>query len=498
MLIGTQMSEIGDRRWLLDVNQLNHPIGKKSGAIYRTQVGNSYMRALPPPLFYPVFYIVDELPCSPHSHFCQPSGTPKRCSYLHPQKPEIMTETLTTSSTKGTAGFSPDARWATGASFIFEKAASKETAGSITMAVPSDDYDSDEPSPNTTKLLLESHTSTDGSESPKPRWTRGPPPTLKEEPSASTIRSASGEKDAPPSPPTLRSGRAGTSPSGVKSYVAWTWLLEDEGTSEPKLRKPGDGEAVALPQLMDAERELLYQNTRQRLLEVRRENAHDVGQACPASFLAGYDTREVLVVAEGMGLGSLRSNCPNLETRLACLANVVRWIQVRAFLWILASASRGRAKPESISCQGIVAKDRIDWFSYCCVAGKSFSAGTASRSMCQRYSVAHLLKAEQIIRRSNVVRRKLFNRRNNGEARHRFYIVGRLAINFKHETDHDPFFFTLRNTRGWQRSKLFHIGHRLLYTKHATVSVYTSAPVVRVLSWWLLKVVADNRESYDK
>ncbi|CAM9403305.1 unnamed protein product [Scytosiphon promiscuus] len=193
-----------------------------------------------------------------------------------------MTEALSAASTNSrTGGFSADPRcWGTGASSTFEKVAAvtKKVANRIRTAGPADGYDSDEPSPNTTKLLLESHTSTDGSESPKLRWTRGPPPTL-DDAEPATIRAgstilraaSSAEKDSSPSPQSLRSGRASRSTSDVKSYVAWAWLLEDEGGSEPRLQKPNEGEAVALPQLTDAERELLCQKTRLRLLEVGRQ-----------------------------------------------------------------------------------------------------------------------------------------------------------------------------------------------------------------------------------
>lgn len=50
--------------------------------------------------------------------------------------------------------------------------------------------------------------------------------------------------------------------------MAWRWLVEDEADSEPKLQKPTDDKPVELPQLKDAERELLCRHLALRLVEV--------------------------------------------------------------------------------------------------------------------------------------------------------------------------------------------------------------------------------------
>lgn len=52
--------------------------------------------------------------------------------------------------------------------------------------------------------------------------------------------------------------------------MAWSWLIEDEAASEPRLQKPDqDSRPVVLPQLLDSERELLCRNVELRILEVR-------------------------------------------------------------------------------------------------------------------------------------------------------------------------------------------------------------------------------------
>eukprot|EP00903_Cladosiphon_okamuranus_P014135 g13136.t1 len=154
---------------------------------------------------------------------------------------------------------------------------------------------------NTTALLLKTHTSTDGSVSPKPRWCRGLPPTFDEDSSSSAIECCVGKHqaqegsttpkttasnsdedgDGAPSPPSLRSGDtcdmssssnlSSSTTSGKAYHMAWTSLIEDETASEPKLHKPDqDSSPVVLPQLLDSERELLCRNVELRLLEVGR------------------------------------------------------------------------------------------------------------------------------------------------------------------------------------------------------------------------------------
>lgn len=51
--------------------------------------------------------------------------------------------------------------------------------------------------------------------------------------------------------------------------MAWSWLIEDEAASEPKLQKPDDANPVVPPCLLDSERELLCQRVELRLVEVR-------------------------------------------------------------------------------------------------------------------------------------------------------------------------------------------------------------------------------------
>lgn len=115
-----------------------------------------------------------------------------------------------------------------------------------------------------TQMLLESHTSTDGSGSPKPRWCRGPPEAedTKQEQKCTT-------------PETLHLDAATSHPSSLqqihdnrKSYMAWAWLLEDEAGREPSLSKPADVATLQMPALGERENELLCQKVAHRLEEV--------------------------------------------------------------------------------------------------------------------------------------------------------------------------------------------------------------------------------------
>lgn len=141
--------------------------------------------------------------------------------------------------------------------------------------------------------------STDGSVSPKPRWCKGLPPTFdgdatsvdkhsRHEPQEesttpkTTASTSDDDEEGAPSPPSLRPGgtrdvSSSTSTSSrarnCKAYMAWSWLIEDEAVSEPKLQKPDENNPVVPPQLLDSERELLCRNVELRLLEVSCEVA---------------------------------------------------------------------------------------------------------------------------------------------------------------------------------------------------------------------------------
>ncbi|CAN0549670.1 unnamed protein product, partial [Ectocarpus sp. 8 AP-2014] len=133
---------------------------------------------------------------------------------------------------------------------------------------------------------LESHTSTDGHISPKPRWTRGNPNTETDtgadgdkldesSSSSSTTATVASSEDGREEPlptslqPGGRSSNASSSSCGDRKwYMAWRWLIEDEAASEPRLLRPTEADPVVLPKLMDAERELLCRNVELRLLEV--------------------------------------------------------------------------------------------------------------------------------------------------------------------------------------------------------------------------------------
>lgn len=136
--------------------------------------------------------------------------------------------------------------------------------------------------------------STDGSVSPKPRWSKGTPPTSEvatttdkaaQECTTPATAGSISDEEAPSSPPSLRpgsglgsGGTGNNSGSGIKSYVmAWRWLVEDEAASEPKLQKPTDDSPVVLPQLSDAGRELLCRHVELRLLEVSLISITTVG-----------------------------------------------------------------------------------------------------------------------------------------------------------------------------------------------------------------------------
>lgn len=114
-----------------------------------------------------------------------------------------------------------------------------------------------------TRVLLLSRTSTDGSVSPKNRWTRGPPEA---EENDSNQRQQEEQKCAAPSClPSLQQGHVNR-----KSYMSWSWLLEDEADQEPSLRKPADVATLRMPELGGVEQELLCQKVAQRLVEVGR------------------------------------------------------------------------------------------------------------------------------------------------------------------------------------------------------------------------------------
>lgn len=190
---------------------------------------------------------------------------------------------LQTRTSSNDSSVSPKPRWSKGVPPTCENTEPNKPSSTTRVATAASC--DDEPSPNTTKLLLESHTSTDGHISPKPRWTRGNPNTnaygdkLGDSSSscfstAATVASSDeGGEEPAPSPPSLRPGgrssnAASSSGGDHKSYMAWRWLLEDEGASEPRLQRPTEDEPVALPRLEDAERELLCRNVELRLLEV--------------------------------------------------------------------------------------------------------------------------------------------------------------------------------------------------------------------------------------
>eukprot|EP00752_Nemacystus_decipiens_P003496 g3228.t1 len=186
---------------------------------------------------------------------------------------------------------------------------------------------------NTTELLLKTHTSTDGSVSPRPRWCKGLPPTKfdvtfdddksdtngnvnrhhdeqnkpqqEQEPATpNTTASTSDDDDdeeAHPSPPSLRpcgardvSTTSTTSTtSGCrrgKAYMAWRWLIEDEGASEAMLHKADEDNPVVLPKLLDSERELLCRNVElrssgyQRLVATLRTSRRWSTSTCASCF----------------------------------------------------------------------------------------------------------------------------------------------------------------------------------------------------------------------
>ncbi|CAB1120875.1 unnamed protein product [Ectocarpus sp. CCAP 1310/34] len=190
---------------------------------------------------------------------------------------------LQTRTSSTDSSVSPKPRWSKGVPPTCENAEPNKPAPAALVSSMSSS-DDDEPSPNTTKLLLESHTSTDGHISPKPRWTRGNPNTetdtgadgdkLDESSSSSSTTATvalSEDGREEPLPTSLRPG--GRSSGGDrKCYMAWRWLLEDEAASEPRLQRPTEYDPVVLPKLMDAERELLYRNVELRLLEVGRQS----------------------------------------------------------------------------------------------------------------------------------------------------------------------------------------------------------------------------------
>ena len=118
-----------------------------------------------------------------------------------------------------------------------------------------------------TRVLLQSRTSTDGSWSPKPRWCRGPPeaaegdPNIKREQERAALINASDE--APGHLTSLQHFHVRR-----KSYMAWSWLLEDEAEREPTLCKPADVATLQMPELGVDEQELLCQTVAHRLIQV--------------------------------------------------------------------------------------------------------------------------------------------------------------------------------------------------------------------------------------
>lgn len=123
---------------------------------------------------------------------------------------------------------------------------------------------------NITKLLFQSHTSTDGSVSPKPRWSRGVPPLEEPEqlsvtPTTTTACSGSGDE-----------GKSAWPVQQLcQTHVAWAWLMEDELETEPRLQK-SDQDPVDVPLLLDTEREVLCRNVKRRLIEVRNRETRPV------------------------------------------------------------------------------------------------------------------------------------------------------------------------------------------------------------------------------
>ena len=117
---------------------------------------------------------------------------------------------------------------------------------------------------NATQILIRSHTSTDGSISPKARWVRGPPEAYSEQQEQKTSAQDQSSVDPAPSDlPALQQIH-----DNRKSYMAWSWLLEDEAEREPSLCKPTDMAALRMPQLAGDERELLCEKVARRLVEV--------------------------------------------------------------------------------------------------------------------------------------------------------------------------------------------------------------------------------------
>ncbi|CAM9391947.1 unnamed protein product [Ectocarpus sp. 12 AP-2014] len=196
---------------------------------------------------------------------------------------------LQTRTSSTDSGVSPKPRWSKGVPPTCENTEpNKPTPAALVSSTCS--CDDDEPSPNTTKLLLESHTSTDGHISPKPRWTRGNPNSETDtgadgdeldesSSSSSTTATVASSEDGREEPlrtslrPGGRSSNASSSSGGDRKwYMAWRWLLEDEAASEPRLQRPTEVDPVVLPKLMDAERELLCRNVALRFLEVGRQS----------------------------------------------------------------------------------------------------------------------------------------------------------------------------------------------------------------------------------
>ncbi|CAM9556922.1 unnamed protein product [Ectocarpus sp. 4 AP-2014] len=194
---------------------------------------------------------------------------------------------LQTRTSSTDSSVSPKPRWSKGVPPTCENTEPNKPAPAALVSSRSS-CDDDEPSPNTTKLLLESHTSTDGHISPKPRWTRGNPNTEthtgadgdkldESSSSSSTTATVASSEEEEPLPTSLRPGgrcsNASSSSGGDRKwYMAWRWLLEDEAASEPRLQRPTEADPVVLPKLMDPERELLCRNVELRLLEAGRQS----------------------------------------------------------------------------------------------------------------------------------------------------------------------------------------------------------------------------------
>ncbi|CAN0326326.1 unnamed protein product [Ectocarpus sp. 6 AP-2014] len=196
---------------------------------------------------------------------------------------------LQTRTSSTDSSVSPKPRWSKGVPPTCENTEPNKPAPAAPVSSTSS-CDDDERSPNTTKLLLESHTSTDGHISPKPRWTRGNPNTEPDtgadgdkldesSSSSSTTATVASSEDGreEPLPTSLRPGGRSSNASSSscgdrKWYMAWRWLLEDEAASEPRLQRPTEADPAVLPKLMDAERQLLCRNVELRLLEVGRHS----------------------------------------------------------------------------------------------------------------------------------------------------------------------------------------------------------------------------------